>query len=214
MRHSGLWKYFVRKAWPATLVGGAGMAIYTLVHAEVLTWRDGYPLLLAAVQCLMLAWAFGRFGSREFAFLYTRGYRRDVLWAHMMGTCVLSAAVPIALAQAIVWSGLRNFVHQDNPLFPFVGVRERWVPAEWSLWYIVFLPVAHYAWIRLAQPFRGQRMGILLAAAVGLGVIFAADGELTLHGWRGWLQMAAGAVVLGALVIGGRRMHRELEVRT
>jgi hypothetical protein len=160
----------------------------------------------------MLAWAFGRFGSREFAFLYTRGYRRDVLWAHVMGTCVLSAAVPIALSQAIVWSGLRNFVHQYNPMFPFVGVRETWVPLEWSLCYIVLLPLVHYAWMRMAQPFRGQRMGILFAGAMGFGAFYAYS--IAPHGWRGGLLMAAGAVVVGALMIAGRRLHRELEVRT
>jgi len=212
MRYWGLCKYCARKATLATLVGGVGMAMYTLVHAEALTWRDANPALLAALQSLMLAWVFGRFGSREFAFLYTRGYRRDVLWACVMLTSVLSAAVPIALSQAIVWSGLRNFVHQNDPMFPYVGLRETWVPLEWSLYYVVLLPGVHYAWIRMAQPFRGQRMGILFAGAMGFGAFYA-DG-LAPHGWRGWLLMAAGTVVVGALLIAGRCLHRELEVRT
>jgi hypothetical protein len=75
------------------------------------------------------------------------------------------------------------------------------------------VPACHYAWIRRAQPTRGRHGGIVVAVGLIAALVAAFDLVRYLNGWFAWLAGALYVAVVVCLVLGGRVLHRSLEVR-
>jgi hypothetical protein len=213
----GLLTILWRQALPATLVGGLGLGLFSLAWPDVLTPREPWPVLIMLTQCLLLTVLLGRFETPSFAFLYSRGYSRDALWGHMMLTSALSVLAAWLPAGLIVWTGLRSLLHDrllHSPYFPIMAPREVLVPLVWLGLYLLLVPAFHYAWIRRAQPTKGRQggnfaiVGLLAALLVGFDMVYYLDG------WFAWLSGVLYVAVVACLVIGGRLLHRSLEVRS
>jgi hypothetical protein len=211
----GLFQYLWRKALPATLLGGLGLAVYALASTEVLTRLDSLSTVIVAVQCLGVAYLLGNYRSPAFAYLYSRGYSRDVIWNHLMLASLallLAAWLPAAL---IVWTGLRSMVHDrlfQSPNFPVMAPLETSMPFWWLGFALLTMPLLHYVWIRQAQPTRGGQGGKYAGALFLFAVLASFPQGPTISGYAWFFVVADGVVVVG-LVIGGRILHRSMEVR-
>ena len=212
---SGLLRHVLRPVLPVTLVELPPACLYVLFRQDVLEWRCGYAAAFILFHTLALTSLQGRFGTGGFAFLYTRGYSRDALWAHTMLASFLSVLAVWAAAAAIVWTPLRSMVQGHlfrSPYFPVMAPQEATVPLAWLVGYCILIPLSHYAWIRHAQPTRGGLGGTFIAAGVTVALVV-----LTLEGlyrpWFTWLAAGAGTVTVCVMLIGSRRLHRRLEVQ-
>jgi phosphatidylglycerophosphate synthase len=87
------------------------------------------------------------------------------------------------------------------------------VPLIWFGLYLLLTPAFHYVWIRLAQPTKGGQCGISAATALVMAVFMGSIMASRLSTYVAWLAGVAYVVVLVALVLGGRALHRNLEVR-
>ncbi|MBN2579026.1 MAG: hypothetical protein JXB10_08555 [Pirellulales bacterium] len=210
LRH-GLLRIYWRQALPATGWGLLSLTLYALICPGVMSWRDLLPMQFIGLQCLLLAILLGRFNTPAFAFLYSRGYSRNQLWGHLMLVSVLSVFIAWLPAALTVWSGLRSSLHDwfQSPYFPVMAPREALVPWIWLGIYLVFLPAFHYAWIRLAQPTRGQNGGILAAGAM----IAALLAVYSMNGWFAWPCVGTFSLMVPVFLLGARMLHRNLEVR-
>jgi hypothetical protein len=213
----GLLRIYWHQTLPATMTGILGLSSYSLAWPEVMTSRDSWPWLLLLLQCLLLAVLLGRFQSSAFAFLYSRGYSRDSLWAHMMLVSFLSIVVGWLPAALIVWTGLRSLIQDRffySPYFPIMAPYEIRVPFLWLAGCLLLTAAFHYVWIRRSQPIKGQHGG----DSIGIGLIAASVTVLNLvyypHGWIAWLLGVSYAAVLICLILGGLVLHRSSEVRT
>jgi hypothetical protein len=212
----GLLQFLWRSALPATLIGALGLGAYALLWPNVISIRDIQPAALVYGHCLLLAWLLGRPESPAFAFLYSRGYSRDMLWEGTMLVCALSVLAAWLPAALIVWLGLRSLIQDrlfQRPDFPVMAPCETWMPLIWLGLYLLLAPVFHYAWIRRAQPTRGGRGGLFLSLGILL-VLLVSSGQLSYFtGWFAWLSAVFYIAVVICLVLGGRVLHRSLEVR-
>jgi hypothetical protein len=205
-----------RQAMPATAIGAFGLAVFSLAWPDVLTPRDFWPGLIVLAQCVLLAVILGRFDTSSFAYLYSRGYSRDALWGHMMLASALSLLAAWLAAGLVVWTGLRSLLHDrllQSPYFPIMAPRETWVPLIWLALYVVLIPACHYAWIRHSQPTRGKQGGNLLVVSLLAALLLGFDMVRYLNGWFAWLSGALYAPLVACLILGGRALHRSLEVR-
>ena len=207
--------YLLRSTVWVTVPAVTISCLYVLLSVHVLGWRSGGPAVFILVHSLALTQLTGRFRTGAFAFLYTRGYSRDQLWAHTMLATLVSVAAAWLPAALIIWTGARSgfqgYVFR-NPNFPVMAPLESPLPWAWLLGYAVCIPSLHYDWIRSAQPTRGGVRGPFLA----VGALLAGWTLITIGGrneWFGWVALSAGLVVAAATVIGGRALHRRLEVR-
>lgn len=214
----GLFRFLMRQTLPATLVGGLALAVYVLVDGDVLS-PVGIGTLIMLATCLTIAWLLGRVRSGSFAFVYTRGATRDVIWRHKMLASVASLLLAWLPATLMVWLHLRSWV-QDvvfrSPNSPVMAPLETLVPLWWLMAAALVLPGLHYAWIRLAQPTAGSRSGLFVAAAV-LALVPASLGFIR-PGWGAWDWRKVAILLLcfvmaGALLLAGWRLHRQMEVR-
>lgn len=211
-----LLRWLLRQMLPATLVALPPACLYVLLRPGILEWRDGWAGAFVLAHSLWLTRCLGRFASGEFAFLYTRGFSRRALWSHTMLASLLAVLAVWAPAAAIVWTPLRGAV-QDvlfrSPFFPIMAPREAPVPWAWLAGYALLLPTFHYEWIRRAQPTRGGAGGPFLGVGVivGAAVIYT---EGFRQPWFDSLALAAGAAIVGAMLLASARLHRRLEVRT
>jgi hypothetical protein len=212
----GLLRILWRTALPATLFGVAGLGGYALLWPDVMTAQDGWPALLVFVQSLLLALLLGRFATPAFAFVYSRGCTRDSLWGHTMlvsGLSIIAAWLPAAL---IVWTGIRSVVHDrvfQSPCFPILAPFETWAPLAWLALSLVLTSAFHYAWIRCAQPTKGPFGGFVVAIAAVVVLLMRPSVFSYFYGWFAWVSGAACVLTVLCLVIGGRALHRSLEVR-
>ncbi|MCK4294777.1 MAG: hypothetical protein KAY65_16375 [Planctomycetes bacterium] len=203
-----------RQTLAVTLIGLPIGCLYVLFAREPLSWQNPWMALFVLVHSIAIASCFGRFRSRSFAFLYTRGYSRDELWTHkILGTVlsVLAVWLPIAL---IIRLPIRSIVQDKlfiSPYFPLMMMREASVPWFWLVGYAILLALFHYVWIRQAQPMRGE-YGVKLLA-VGVVVVM---GTLMLFRWHPfWFRIlcyALSAVTIATTLIAGRILHRTLDV--
>jgi hypothetical protein len=174
------------------------------------------PWLLVLAHCLLLTMLLGRFRSPVFAFLYSRGYSRDVLWGHMMLASAMSILTGWLPAAIILWTGLRSVVHDhlmQSPYFPVMAQCEFAVPLIWIALYLLLTPAFHYAWIRRAQPTRDEGAGGVTAFMVVVALATAFIMGYHVSGWVAWLLGISYMAALASLVFGGRALHRGLEVR-
>jgi hypothetical protein len=212
----GLLRILCRQALPATLFGALGLSAYTLLWPELMKMYDFWPVLLVVLHCLLLALLLGRFTSPAFAFIYSRGYTRDALWGHILLASALSILAGWLPAVLIVWTGLRSVVHDhlfQSPYFPIMAPCETWVPLAWLALYPLLASAFHYAWIRSAHPSRGGRGGYYVLPVLYVGVAMSSDIVPFLPRYAGWLLGISYVVVMVAAVLGGRTLHRNLEVR-
>jgi hypothetical protein len=216
MIQPGLLRILWRQAMPATVLGALALVAYALFWPYVMTGHDVWPWMAVLVHCLLLAGLLGRFGSPAFAFLYSRGYTRDALWGHLMLASALSFLTAWLPAALIVWTGLRSAVRDhvfQSPYFPVMAPCENWTPWVSLVLAPLYLAAFHYAWIRSAQPTRGQNAGSITAFALIVAVATGFIMFYSLSGWMVWLLVALYAATLLCLVLGGRALHRSLEVR-
>jgi len=196
-----------------TLVAVPVAALYVLLAPAVLDERAAGPVFFVLAHALLVASAFGRSGTSNFAFLYARGYGRDCLWAHTMLASITAVLVVWFPAAMLIWTEARSLV-QDcllrSPEFPIMADSEMLLPLKWLLGYAVLLPIFHYVWIRGAQPTRGRYGGVIAAGALAVGLLslggwsFPAD-------WLGWLTYAVHGVAILAMLVAGFRLHRRVE---
>ena len=188
--------------------------LYVLWARRVLIWQNAALGLFVLAHSIAIAVCLGRFRSRGFAFIYTRGYSRDCLWVHKMLVtvlAVLSVWLPMAL---ILWLGLRSAFQDvvfESPYFPIMAVREASAPWTWLAGYGILLPLFHYVWIRRAQPMRGGNGAVMLA----VGVVFAIITLVSFRWHPLWFRVvafSAAVIVVGTALIGGQLLHRQLEV--
>jgi len=203
-----------RQSLPVTLIALPIGCLYVLFAREPLGWQNPWMALFVLVHSIAIAVSLGRFRSRSFAFLYTRGYSRDELYVHkLVGTALLVLAVwlPIAL---IIWTPIRSIVQDKlfvSPYFPIMAIREAAVPWAWLGGYAILLPLFHYVWIRRAQPTRGGNGVVLLA----IGVVLAMAILMTFRWHPQWfrnLLWILSVIVILTNLIAGWLLHRRLEV--
>jgi len=204
----------LRQTLPASLIALPVGCLYVMFTRNVLNWQNPWMALFVLAHSIAIASSLGRFGSPNFAFLYTRGYSRDELWAHkMLGTalCVLMVWSPIAL---MLWLGVRSAVQDKmfvSPYFPIMMTREAPVPWFWLGGYAILLPLFHYVWIRRAQPLRGENGIVLLA--VGVVIVIGILMSFRWHPrWFRALVYTLSAVMIITTLVAGRMLHRDLEV--
>lgn len=212
----GLLNVLWRQALPATGLGGVGLGLYALMWPDVMTSHDHVPALVILVYGLLLGRLLGRYQTPAFAFLHSRGYSRGVLWSHLMlasGLSVMAAWLPATL---ILWTGLRSAIFDRvlrSPYFPIMAPREIVVPLVWLAFFILLVPAVHYAWVRSAQPTKGGHNGPFVPFAILAALAVAFSMVYHLRGWFAWLCGALYAVTVVALILGGWRLYRSLEVR-
>ncbi len=212
----GLLRMLWREALPATFLGALGLSAYALLWTDIMTVRDGLPALLVLVQCKWMAVMLGRFASPEFAFRYSRGYTRDALWGHAMLASLLSIIAGWLPAALIVWTGLRSAVHDrlfQSPVFPIMASFETGVPLVWLGLYVLLASAFNYAWIRRAQPTQGGLGGRFITSGIIVALFTVFNTVSYIHGWFAWLSGVSYVAVLVCLVLGGRALHRSVEVR-
>jgi hypothetical protein len=197
--------------FPALPIG----CLYVLFAREPLDSRNPWLALFVLVHSIALAWGLGRSRSRSFAFVYTRGYSRDLLWSHKMLSTVLAVLcvwLPMAL---MVWTPVRSTVQDKmflSPYFPLFAIKEASVPLAWLAFYAILLPMFHYVWIRRAQPTLGGDGAALLA--IGLVIVAATLLSFRWHAhWFKGLMIVAATVISVTALVGGFLLHRQLEVQ-
>lgn len=213
----GLLRIFRRQALPATLLGVLGLTAYALLWPDVMSGRDVWPSLLIFVQCLLLAGLLGRIRSPALAFVYSRGYSRDALWSHILLASALSVLAAWLPAALIVWTGLRSALHDrvlESPYFPIMAPSEMQAPLVWLALSPLFVVAFHYTWIRSGQSTRGGSGGALAALAMLIALVTAISMPQALHGWFAWFTGIAYLAVVISFLLGGRILHRSLEVRS
>lgn len=213
----GLLRILWWQAMPATVVG-CGLSVYVLFWPDVITPRDPLPGpgVIVLAHCLLLTTLLGSFQTPSFAFVYSRGYSRDGIWAHVMLTSALSVLAALLPACLVVWAGLRSFVQDhvfQSPYFPVMAPRETFAPLMWAGLYVLLVPALDYAWIRRAQPTRGGHGGSLVVFGLIAALAVAWDLVRYFNTWFAWLSAGLYAVAVVSLVLGGRALHRSLEVR-
>jgi hypothetical protein len=205
---------FFRQALPVTLLGLTIGCLYVLFARRVLIWQNAALALFVLIHSIAIAALLGRFRSRSFAFIYTRGYSRDELWLHkMLATILAVLAVWLPMA-VIVWAPIRSTIQDKlfaSPYFPIMSIREASVPWAWLAGHTILLPLFHYVWIRRAQPMRGGNGVVLLA--IGVVIVIAILMSFRWHPqWFRILVFILSAVVTATTLIAGRLLHRQLEV--
>jgi hypothetical protein len=212
--HWNLLRWQVGSALPAAGAALPVALLYVLFTREPLVWNDGAPGWFILLHSRFLMFWLGRSRTSGFAFLYTRGYSRDALWLHTMLTHVISILLVWLPAALAIWLGMRSGVQDhlyNSPYYPLMMPRESAIPWMWLGEYALLLPVFHYAWIRNAQPTRGQGAGYLLLG----GLVIAGIIAVTTGGWFMRFQglvWAMGSLASGSLLAGGLVLHRRLEI--
>jgi len=212
---TSLLKILFRQTLSVTLIALPVGCFYVLFTREVLFWRNPWIAIFVLAHSIAIATLSGRYRSRAFAFLYTRGFTRDELWFHKMLNTILSIIVVWLPMASIIWLPIRSSV-QDvlfrSPYFPLMMIREAQVPWVWLAGYAILLPLFHYVWIRRAQPLRGENGVVFLAISVVIVV-----GTLMLFRWHPLLFRiliyTLSTVMIVTCLIAGRILHSDLEVQ-
>ncbi len=209
----GLLKHLLRKIRVLTVVAAGVACLYALSTEDVMRWQDRPPMTFAFIHSCLLILSLTHNTGGRLAFLYTRGYSRNCLWAHTMAAAGLSALIVWGLAAAIVWTPLRSSFQMlvGNPSFPIMAPLETSVPWVWLLIYALSLPLFCYVRVRRAHPTRGGNgAGILMIVLVVEMLPTLRTGRLGHGHWRilAGVLLVAAAVTLAA----SRRLHRKVQV--
>jgi hypothetical protein len=210
-----LLKIMFRETLPVTLIALIIACFYILFTRDVLSWQNPWIAIFILAHSIALAALSGRYRSRSFAFLYTRGFTRDELWLHKMLSTAISVLVVWLPVSMLVWLPMRSTIQDKlfiSPYFPLMMIREAYVPWAWLGGYAILLPLFHYVWIRRAQPLRGENGVVFLA--VGVVIVIAI---LILFRWHPvWFRIliySLSTVMIVTCLVAGRILHRTLEVQ-
>ena len=210
-----LLKIMFRETLPVTLIALLISVPFVLFTRDVLMWQNPWIAIFILSHSIALAALSGRYRSRSFAFLYTRGFTRDELWFHKMLSSALSVLAVWLPVSLIVWLPVRSFIQDKmfmSPYFPLMMIREATVPWAWLGGYAILLPLFHYVWIRRAQPLRGENGVVFLA--IGVVIVIATLMMFRWHPqWFRILIYALSTVMIATCLIAGRILHRNLEVQ-
>jgi hypothetical protein len=205
----------LRQMLPITLIALPISCIYLLMTHNVLMWQNSSIAIFILIHSIAIAFTLGRYRSRSFAFIYTRGFTRDELWLNKMITTILSVLIVWLPASLIVWLPIRSAVQDKlflSPYFPLMMIREASIPWVWLAGYAVLLPLFHYVWIRRAQPLRGEKGVVFLAIAVvivmAILMLFKNHQQ-----WFIYLVYILSAIMTITCLIAGCILHRNIEVQ-
>ncbi len=210
-----LLKIMFRETMPVTLIALLISCFYVLFTRDVLTWQNPWVAIFILAHSIAIAALSGRYRSRAFAFLYTRGYTRDELWFHKMLSTILSVLAVWLPVSLIVWLPIQSFIQDKmfiSPYFPLMMIREATVPWAWLGGYAILLPLFHYVWIRRAQPLRGENGVVFLA----IGVVIVIATLMSFRWQPQWFRIltySLSVVMIATCLIAGRILHRNLEVQ-
>jgi hypothetical protein len=199
-----------------TLVSSSLATAYVLLHENPLEFfLDDYAVLFVFAHCFLISRLIGRVRSESFAFLYSQGFTRNLLWGHLWLATLASVLATWVPCAVLILTTLRS-QYQDwlqNPWFPVMASTEWRFLTGSLLFYGMLLPLFHYEWIRSATPFRGRVNGHVLAIAyVFFGLVLSQrlrhfDRDLVRNSlFFGFVMISA---ILGLL---GRWLHQRLEV--
>ena len=210
--HPMLLAYLARKIFWPTLIGATALALYELFPSIPLTGREGLPAMFILIHVTWISWAVSRMGKGEMPFLYTRGFRWDMIWWHRVAVALLPVGVAVGTAWAVLALGCRTVVQvgMENSLYPLVARREIWVPMQWLALYAIFLPVGLYAFARADH--EGPLAGLWLAIAVGITTLFGWNLPPWVARWVPTALEASTGVMIVTLLCVGQFLHREAEV--
>jgi len=206
---------FMRQTLGVTLIALPVMVIFSLFYRDVLTWQNPWMSFFVLVHSIAIVSCMGRFRSRSFAYIYTRGYSRDELWCNKMIASFISVLIVWLPVGLFIWYPVRSTIQDKmfmSPYFPLMMIREATVPLFWLFGYAVLVPLFHYVWIRRAQPTRGSNGAVLLA----ISVVIAALTLMTFRWHPAWFKMViwtASSVMIAAASVGGLLLHRNVEIQ-
>jgi hypothetical protein len=207
--------WYFRAAGPVTLLAAVLASLFTLAYSSRLAESIFLPLVFIAFQSVLTAWLMCRFDSPAAGFLYTRGFSRDRLWTHRMLTqflCVLAVWGPASL---IVWLGIRSALQDhlfENPYYPLFKTADFSVPLWWLGTYLVLVGIVEYGPVRRAQPTLDRDAGYVIEFGLLLMLLTFANTSWR-NPWYVMLFAAAFLIASIALLLGSRRLHRQIEVR-
>jgi hypothetical protein len=199
-----------------TLFSSVTATGYVLLQDKPLDFRiDSYAPTFVLVHSFLISRLIGRVRSESFAFLYSQGFSRDVLWGHVwLATLasVLATWLPCSLLILTPVRALFQDAMQDS-WFPLMASTE-WPFLAWGLLlYAMVLSVFHHEWIRLSMPFRGLVSGHFLALSY---FVFATllSNRLWDHRTTAARYSLIGGIAIVSVILGvfGRWMHRRMEV--
>jgi hypothetical protein len=210
-----LLKIMFMETLPVTLIALLISCIYVLFAQQILIWQNPWIAMFILVHSIAIAALTGRYRSRAFTFLYTRGYTKDELWFHKMLSTALSVLAVWLPASLIIWLSFRSFVQDKmfvSPYFPIMTIREAEVPWAWLAGYAILLPLFHYVWIRRAQPLRDENGVVFLA----IGVVIVISTLMTFRWYQHWFKILVytlSIVMIITCLVSGKILHRNIEVQ-
>ncbi len=199
-----------------TLISSSLATAYVLLHDNPLEFfLDVNAVVFVISHSFLISLLLGRVRSESFAFLYSQGFSRDLLWRHVWLatlTSVLATWVPCAV---LILTPLRSQFQDwmQNPWFPLMAPAESRFLTRSLLFYGMLLPIFHYEWIRSSMPFRGRVSGHLLVIDYFVCGLF-----LTERLWYFGTDLARTSMFLGFITISailglfGYWLHKRLEV--
>ena len=206
--------YFLWSLWSINTAALVVSICFVLLYPRYFRWNNAWAAIFVLIHSIAITFVLGRVQSPSFAFIYTRGFSRDVLWVHKMLASIISAScvwLPVAL---LIGLGGRSAL-QDwfrNPYFPIMAEQEMSAVWFWLFGYALLLPMFHYAWIRKAQPMKGSGNGMLLAVGAFV-VIFTLMTFRHHSNWYVLLCWVIGGVMMVVYTVSGLLLHRTLEVQ-
>jgi len=212
----GLLLWNLRQIRNATLVALPVAVLYALFAPKHLGLGTGWQTMFILGHSIAVAFTLGRFRTREFGYLSSRGYGKDALWAHTMLASLAGILIVWLAASLVIWLGIRSAVQDllESPYYPnIMEPRDNLVPWAWLAIYIFTLPFVHYAWMRETIAAPGGTGGKVLAVLVVLGVVSVLERRsMDPPGLRYIiLTIAAGAWLV--ILLGSRLVHRRMEVQ-
>ena len=206
---------FLRQTLGVTLTALTVMLFTVLFYREVFEWYNPWMSLLVLMHSILIVFRLGRFRSRSFTFMYTRGFSRDQLWVNKMIASAIAVLIVWLPVAAVIWLPVRSAVQDklfESPYFPLMMIRESPVPLFWLFEYAVLVPLFHYTWIRRAQPTRGGSGAVLIAIAA----VIAGATLMNFRSHPDWFETVVwtvSAVMVLTSLVGGFLLHRKLEVQ-
>ncbi len=199
-----------------TLISSSLATAYVLLHDKPLEFfLDMNAVVFVISHSFLISLLLGQVRSESFAFLYSQGFSRDLLWRHVWLATLASVLATWVPCAVLILTPLRSHF-QDwmlNPWFPLMAPTESRFLTRSLLFYGMLLPLFHYEWIRSSMPFRGRVSGHLLVIAYFVCGLF-----LTERLWSFSVDLARTSMFLGFIAISailglfGYWLHKRLEI--
>jgi hypothetical protein len=208
-------QWYFRAAWFVTLPAACLAAAFVVGYPDRLASAVFLPLAFIAAHSLLATWSMCRFESPAAAFLYTRGFTHDQLWAHPILAHLLSVLAVWGPASLCVWLGVRSSFQDhvlQNPLYPLLKTSDFIVPLWWLGLYGLLVGIVEYGPIRRAQPTLDRDAGYSME--FGLMVLLLMGVDVPARStWYFAFVLTAFAVASVALLVGSWRLHRQIEIQ-